>query len=95
MINGVSDAAPQRLHHPREQLATMLWRAAGSPSTSGNLNSYVDASSVSDWAVQVLGWAVDKGILSGMGVGALVPQTTVTRAKVSVMLIQFVKNMEV
>ncbi len=91
----MSQTQPPNGSITREQLATMLWRAAGSPSTSGNLNSYVDASSVSDWAVQVLGWAVDKGILSGMGVGALVPQTTVTRAKVSVMLIQFVKNMEV
>ena len=86
----MSQTQPPNGSITREQLATMLW-----PSTSGNLNSYVDASSVSDWAVQVLGWAVDKGILSGMGVGALVPQTTVTRAKVSVMLIQFVKNMEV
>ncbi len=94
MINGVSDGSVPSGSITREQLATMLWRAAGSPSTSGNLNEYVDASSVSDWAVQALGWAVDKGILSGMGGGTLAPQTTATRAQVSVMLMQFVKNME-
>ena len=94
MTNGVSDGSAPNGSITREQLATMLWRAAGSPSTSGNLKDYVDASSVSDWAVQALGWAVDKGILSGMGGGTLAPQTTATRAQVSVMLMQFVKNME-
>ena len=94
MINGVSDGSTPNGSITREQLATMLWRAAGSPSTSGDLKGYVDASSVSDWAVQALSWAVDKGILSGMGGGTLAPQTTATRAQVSVMLMQFVKNME-
>lgn len=94
MINGISDGSTPNGSITREQLATMLWRAAGSPSTSGDLKGYVDASSVSDWAVQALSWAVDKGILSGMGGGTLAPQTTATRAQVSVMLMQFVKNME-
>lgn len=94
MTNGVSDGSTPNGSITREQLATMLWRAAGSPSASGNLKGYVDAASVSDWAVQALSWAVDKGILSGMGGGTLAPQTTATRAQVSVMLMQFVKNME-
>ena len=94
MMNGVSDGSTPNGSITREQLATMLWRAAGSPNASGNLNGYVDAASVSDWAVQALSWAVDKGILSGMGGGTLAPQTTATRAQVSVMLMQFVKNME-
>ena len=34
----------------REELATMLYRAAGSPAVSGNLLSYPDGSSVAAWA---------------------------------------------
>ena len=78
----------------REQLAVMLWRAAGSPEASESLSGYGDASSVSDWAVEALAWAVDNGIISGMGGSTLAPQTTATRAQVAVMLTRFVDYME-
>lgn len=94
VANGVSDGTNPSGSITREQLATMLWRAAGSPSTSRSLSNYVDASSVSDWAVEALAWAVDEGILSGMGGGTLAPQATATRAQVAVMLMQFVESME-
>ena len=94
MVNGVSDGTAPNGSITREQLAVMLWRAAGSPETSKSLSGYADASSVSDWAVEALAWAVDNGIISGMGGSTLAPQATATRAQVAVMLMQFVDYME-
>ncbi len=94
MVNGVSDGTAPNSSITREQLAVMLWRAAGSPETSESLSGYADASSVSDWAVEALAWAVDNGIISGMGGSTLAPQATATRAQVAVMLMQFVDYME-
>ena len=94
MVNGVSDGTAPNGSITREQLAVMLWRAAGSPETSKSLSGYADASSVSDWAVEALAWAVDNGIITGMGGSSLAPQTTATRAQVAVMLMQFVDYME-
>lgn len=94
MINGVSDGSAPNGSITREQLAVMLWRAAGSPSTSKNLTGYADANAVSDWAVEALAWAVDNGIISGMSGSSLAPQNTATRAQVAVMLIQFVECMD-
>ena len=94
MVNGVSDGTSPNGSITREQLAVMLWRAAGSPETTKTLSSYADASSVSDWALTAMAWAVDNGIISGMGGNSLAPQTTATRAQVAVMLMQFVDYME-
>ena len=94
MVNGVSDGTSPNGSITREQLAVMLWRAAGSPETTKTLSSYADASSVSDWALTAMAWAVDNGIISGMGGSSLAPQTTATRAQVAVMLMQFVDYME-
>ena len=92
MDNGISDGTNPNGAITREQLAVMLWRYAGSPETTKSLNSYVDASSVSDWAVEALAWAVDNGIISGMGNDSLAPQGKATRAQVATIMMQFVKN---
>lgn len=93
MLNGVSDGTNPSGDLTREQLAVMLWRAAGSPN-AGSLSGYTDASSVSDWAQTAMAWAVQNSILSGVGGSSLAPQMTATRAQVAVMLMQFVNYME-
>src|SRR5699024_4134620 len=50
MRANVSDGTNPESAISREELATMLYRAAGSPAVSGNLLSYPDGSSVSAWA---------------------------------------------
>ena len=94
MANGVSDGTDPNGSITREQLATMLWRAAGSPSAAQDLSGFVDEDRVSPWAQAAMAWAVEQGILSGMGGGTLAPQETATRAQVAVMLMQFDKNKE-
>ena len=94
MRNGVSDGTSPNGHITREQLAVMLWRAAGSPGTSRGLSGYADADSISDWAVEALAWAVDNGIVFGVDGSRLAPQATATRAQTAVMLMRFVDCVE-
>ncbi|WP_346696007.1 Ig-like domain-containing protein [Thermophilibacter mediterraneus] len=71
----------------REQLATVLWRAAGSPEVGGDLSSFSDAADVSGFADVAMRWAVSAGVLRGQGDGdALDPQGACTRAQLATML---------
>ncbi len=65
----------------REQLASMMYRSSGSPDAEGSLDSFSDASSVSDWAAAALSWAVENNIIRGMGDGSLQPQGNASRAQ--------------
>lgn len=91
VANGVSDGANLMDSLTREQLATMLWRYAGSP-TADSLTGYPDGASVSGWATQAMAWAVEQGLISGMD-GTLAPQATATRAQVAQILMRFVETM--
>ena len=84
----VSDGANPTSPISREELATMLYRAAGSPAVSGNLLSYPDGSSVSAWAESAMLWATQNGIISGID-GMLTPQGQATRTQVATMLMRF------
>ena len=52
----------------------MLYRYAGGTAAGADLSAYPDASSVSSWAVEAMGWAVSNGILSGNEAGQLNPR---------------------
>ena len=88
MTANVSDGTNPADPISREELATMLYRAAGSPAVSGNLLSYPDGSSVSAWAESAMLWATQNGIISGID-GMLTPQGQATRAQVATMLMRF------
>lgn len=74
----------------REQLARMLYAAAGSPEvTEGSLNGFVDASSVSDWAQTAMLWANQNGIINGSKDNDTVrlnPKKGATRAEAATMM---------
>ena len=88
MRANVSDGTNPESAISREELATMLYRAAGSPAVSGNLLSYPDGSSVSAWAESAMLWATQNGIISGID-GMLTPQGQATRTQVATMLMRF------
>lgn len=88
--NGISDGSNMENSLNREQLAVMLWNYAGKPAPSGNLSSFSDAYDTSDWAAQAMAWAVENGLISGMGDGSLDPQGLATRAQVATIMSQFV-----
>lgn len=76
----------------REQLVTMLWRYTGNPHTSLNSLEFTDAAKASDYAMDALLWAVDKGILNGKGGGVLDPRGSASRAEAAQVLMQLVRN---
>jgi len=78
----------------REQLATILWRYAGSPESTGNLDKFTDGAKTSDWAVPALQWAVEQKIVSGKGNGILDPRGKATRAEVAAMLMRYCEKVE-
>jgi len=93
---GVSDGSAPNGSVTREQLAVMLYSFAkdqGYKRTgSVSLSGYVDAGSVSPWAVDALEWAVGNGLISGTGDGLLAPRATATRAQVAVILMNFCED---
>ena len=88
MQQGISDGTNMTGSITREQLATMLYRYAGSPSASGSLGVYPDYPSVSAYAVDAMRWAVSSGLISGMD-GYLNPQGNATRAQVATIMMRF------
>ena len=87
---GISDGSDLTASVTREQLATMLYRYAGSPETSGTLKDFTDKDSVSSYAESAMKWAVSQGLIDGMGDGRLNPQGTATRAQVAAILTRFI-----
>ena len=60
----------------REQLVTILYCYAGEPKVKGSLDKYSDASKVSSYAQYAMFWAVENGIVSGMGNNILAHKAT-------------------
>lgn len=89
--NGVSDGTNPNGNVTREQLATMLYRYAGSPAVSGSL-PFSDAGSVSDYAQNALIWATQSGILNGYADGRVVPAANSQRSQVAAMMARFIQN---
>lgn len=85
---GVSDGSNPDGEITREQLATMLWRYAGSPASSYAV-THPDAGAISDYAQTAMSWAVQVGILTGYEDGTLRPEASATRAVVAAMLQRF------
>lgn len=76
----------------REQLATMLYKYAGSPEAKALDNSaFKDADAVSDYAKTALGWAVEKGIITGAGNNTAAPKQNATRAQVAAMIDRYLQ----
>ena len=63
----------------RAQTVTFLWRAAGSPKSSGS-NPFSDVSANAYYYDAVL-WAVENGITSGTSATTFAPDATVTRGQ--------------
>ncbi|MDE7242920.1 MAG: S-layer homology domain-containing protein [Oscillospiraceae bacterium] len=88
MEQGVTDGSSAMSDITREQLATMLWRNAGSPGGTVELNQFSDSGSVSGYALSAVRWAVATGILQGSD-GKLNPKGTATRAQVAAMVMRY------
>ena len=88
---GLSDGSDPDASITREQLATMLWRYAGSPAAEADLTRFSDSAEISDWAGAAVQWAVSAGLLKGSG-GGLNPSGSATRAEVAALLMRFCES---
>lgn len=98
IVQGVSDSrfAPNT-PVTREQMATILHRYAKHMGVTGtentvSLDGFQDASSVSSYAVSAMGWAVEQGLISGVGDQTLAPGGSATRAQVAAILQRFAEK---
>ena len=85
----VSDGSNATATVSRQQLAVMLYRAAGSPAVTGNpLSGFSDGSVVANYAKSAMNWAVEAGILNGNN-GKLNPADPASRANAAVMFTRY------
>ena len=75
----------------REQLATILWRYAGSP-TAVSSETFADESAISSYAVQAVDWVQSNGIMNGTGGNRFDPAGTATRAQVATILYRWLSS---
>ncbi len=76
----------------REQLAVMLWRAAGRPVPFSRTLPFTDAAQAAEYAREALCWAVERGVMSGRAGGILDPKGIATRAQAAQMLKNYLEN---
>lgn len=88
---GISDGQDPGRDITREQLISMLYRYAGSPSATDRQLHFYDADAVSGYAQEAMCWAVENGILSGCADGSLAPGSKATRAQVAVILRRYIE----
>ena len=89
MENGISDGTMANAEVTREQLITMIWRYLGEPEGNQDLSDYADYNSTSNWAKDAEQWAVQFGVIQGMGNNTLNPRGDATRAQVAQMFMKF------
>ena len=82
--NGVTTGTGDDVFSPdtavtRAQMVTFLWRAHGSPKTTGS-NAFTDVSS-SDYYYDAVLWAVENGVTNGSSATTFSPDAAVTRAQ--------------
>ena len=92
IVNGMTETtfAPN-LKITREQIATILYRYAGSPKTDGSLDEFSDALTVSPYAIDAMRWSVEEGIINGMD-GKLAPKDNATRAQIATLLMRYLEK---
>jgi len=89
--NGITDGTMLQDNVTREQLATLLWRLAGKPAATSSFGAYTDTSSISEYAVPAMKWAIEKGLISGYPDKTLKPKGSATRAEVAAIMHRFVE----
>ncbi len=89
VVNGTGNNkfSPQN-NITREQMVTMLHRVAQITVTEGYdvLDSFVDKDAISGYAVEPMVWAINTGVVNGVGKNKLAPQGLATRAQAAKVL---------
>ena len=75
----------------REQIASILWRYAGSPNAD-NAERFSDNSQIASYAVNAVNWARQNGVISGRPGNRFDPKANATRAEVATILRNFLSQ---
>ena len=100
ITNGISDGENPTAAITRQELVTMLYRYAQikgydvSVGESTNILSYIDATSISEYAMSAFQWACGSGLTEGDENGALTPLATATRAQAAAMIMRFCESVK-
>ncbi|MCR4962270.1 MAG: S-layer homology domain-containing protein [Firmicutes bacterium] len=99
VVNGTGDATfSPNASITREQIVAILYRylqfKGVELSIDANILDYDDALSISSWAVEAFRWAVQEGIVQGVGNNRLSPAANATRAQIATMLQRFCDALE-
>lgn len=86
---GLSDGSAPITEVTRQQLVAFLWRLSGSPDVQFVPEQYHDFAEIAPYASKAMGWAVEKGLLSGTSPHTLTPNEAVTRAQAAVILTRY------
>ena len=82
--------------YKRQQMAAILYRYAQykgyDVTTSGSLDSYTDASEISEYAVTAMQWANEQGLITGSTSTTLEPQGNAIRAEAATILMRFCED---
>lgn len=92
VANGISDGTNLDRTLTREQLVSMLYRYAGTPATESDLSGFADSSTLSPYAEKAMSWAVETGLISGVGSNTLAPKKQATREQVAAVLARFINT---
>jgi len=79
----------------REQLVDFIYRYAGAPklaSNTGRFAKFTDCDTVSSWARDAMIWAVEEGVINGMGDDTLNPTGKATREQVAQVLMNLINK---
>ena len=70
----------------RQDFITMVNRYMGSPFGTGNIDEYLDVSSVSEYARNSYKWAIENGIVKGDDMNSLLPINSLSRAEAAAII---------
>jgi hypothetical protein len=76
----------------REQLAAILWRAAGSPEPTQTALGFTDAGTISDYAQKAMLWVNENGIVGGYTDNTVKPQASASRAETARMIMTYLER---
>jgi hypothetical protein len=76
----------------REQLATILWRAAGSPEPTQTTLRFTDAGKIDSYAQKAMLWVNENHIVEGYDNGTAQPLAYATRAEAATMLMSYLER---
>ena len=82
----------------RQDFAAILYKYSSvtkkNVTATGNIDVFRDKSTISNYAVTPMKWAVGNGLLSGMGNGILLPKGNATRAQLATIIKAYVTKLD-